>query len=393
MQGHLCAKLALRIKESGPMTFKDFMEAALYAPGLGYYVSGKEKWGRGGDYITSLDVSPVFGLAMATQVWEMWLVMGSPRRFTVIEAGGGRGWLTGWMLDAFSRRYPELFEAVEAVIIEKNPDAASRGILPEFANKVSFCDDIFEAVGRSDVSIRSAPYPKASGRFEGVVISNELMDSIPFHRVIKRNGSLKEIYVGIEDGRFIEVAKEPSTKRLGEHFSRLGIELSEAQRGEVSLGACDWIRGVGEKMARGFVVTIDYGASARLLYGEVKDGSVLCYYRHTVNSDPYRNVGEQDITCMVDFSSLKATGLEAGLEVSGFTAQRNFLLGLGVLDELKEIAEPSAGVYGDIVHNQGIKELIMPGGIGDTMKALVQRKGVPASMLAGFSFKDTQGQI
>lgn len=377
MQGRLAAELALRIKKSGPITFKDFMEAALYAPGLGYYVSGKDRWGPGGDYITSLDVSPVFGLAMAKQVHEMWLVMGSPRRFTVVEAGGGRGWLTGWMLDAFSRRYQGLFEALEAVIIEKNPEAAKKGILPEFADKVSFRGDINES----------------GGRFEGVVISNELMDSLPFHRVIKRNGRLKEIYVGIEDGRFIETEGEPSTKRLGENFSRLGFELPEGGRGEVSLLARDWIRGVAERLTRGFVVTVDYGASARLLYGEAKDGSVLCYYRHTVNSDPYRNIGEQDITCMVDFSSLKAAGLECGLEVSGFTAQRNFLLGLGVLDELKEVAEPSVRVYGDIVHNQGIKELIMPGGIGDTMKVLAQRKGVPASALGGFSFKDTQGQI
>jgi len=377
LQGRLAAELALRIKEYGPITFKDFMEAALYAPGLGYYVSSKDKWGPGGDYITSLDVSPVFGLAMGKQVHEMWLVMGSPRRFTMIEAGGGRGWLTGWMLDAFSRRYPGLFEAVEAIIIEKNPEAAKKGILLEFADKVSFCDDIGEAVGR----------------FEGVVISNELIDSLPFHRVIKRNGRLKEIYVGIEDGRFIETEGEPSTRRLGENFSRLGFELPEGGRGEVSLLARDWIRGVAERLTRGFVVTIDYGAAARLLYGEARDGSVLCYYRHTVNSDPYRNVGEQDITCMVDFSSLKATGLECGLEVSGFTSQRNFLLGLGVLDELKEVIEPSVRVYGDIVHNQGIKELIMPGGIGDTMKVLAQRKGVPSSALGGFSFKDTQGQI
>ena len=114
----------------------------------------------------------------------------------MIEAGGGRGWLTGWMLDAFSRRYPGLFEAVEAVIIEKNPEAAKKGILPELADKVSFRGDINES----------------TGRFEGVVISNELIDSLPFHRVIKKNGRLKEIYVGIEDGRFIEVEGEPSTK-------------------------------------------------------------------------------------------------------------------------------------------------------------------------------------
>ena len=79
--------IVARIRSPGALTFRDFMDAALYPPQHGYYRSHREKMGREGDYLTSPEVSPIFGVLLGRQLREMWQGMGEPRRFDVVEAG------------------------------------------------------------------------------------------------------------------------------------------------------------------------------------------------------------------------------------------------------------------------------------------------------------------
>ena len=119
----------------------------------------------------------------------------------------------------------------------------------------------------------------------------------------------------------------------------------------------------------------------------------MCHRRHTINANPYINIGSQDITTHVDFTGLVKSGASAGLELTGFTTQKNFLLGLGILEELKPATELGVGDIEKVTHNRAIAELIMPGGMGDTFKVLVQHKGIDPPVLKGFSFKEMSSYL
>lgn len=356
-----------RIAEKGPMTFAGFMAAALYEPGLGYYSSGRKTWGPGGDYITSLDVSPAFARALARQVIEFWELLGSPPSFELIEAGAGRGWLAMGVIDYIKDSSPAMYRALRARLVEQG--GAHNGA----PDKASWHRSI-EELGPIEA---------------GCIISNELIDAFPVHRVEYVGGQFNELYVDCDGGVFFEKAGPLSDNALGEYFRKAGIEPFEGLKTEVNLEAGRWIKKAAALLGRGFVLTIDYGAPARELYSpERKGGSLHCHFRHTLNDDPFANIGEQDMTAHVDFTTLALSGKEAGLELTGFTTQKNFLLGLGILEELREPASLGAEGMEEVNFNRAIGALISPGGMGDTFKVMVQHKGMERPRLRGFSFKD-----
>ena len=355
------------IAEKGPIPFTSFMEAALYSPEAGYYTSGREAWGPEGDYITSLDVSPVFGRTIAKQVAECWEALGSPSSFELIEAGAGRGWLSCTILDHARDICPGFYDAMTVRLVERagGPEGFVSG-------KVSWHRELDEI----------APVEAA------LVLSNELIDSFPVHRVCFSGGKLKELFVDFNGESFIEKEGPLSDEALESYFERAGVAPFEGMKTEVNLEAGRWIRKASSLFSRGFVVTIDYGTAARELYSLERGSSLHCHFRHKLNDNPFVNVGEQDITTHVDFTTLSLGGIEAGLAVTGFTTQKNFLLGLGVLDELKTPASLGADGVEEVNFNRAVGQLISPGGMGDTFKVLVNHKGVERPRLKGFSFKD-----
>ena len=281
--------------------------------------------------------------------------MGSPDRFDIVEVGAGRGWLTRGVLETARERYPEFFAALRATAVEKN---------------VALLGGSFEG----DVTFHST-LAEVKGPVKGCIFSNELLDAIPFHRVVMREG-LKEVYVGLEDGRLVDVEGALSTPDLARYFDRLGVTLSPGRHAEVSLGALQWIKEAGALLEEGYVLSIDYGMEATRLYSPERLPTLMCHRRHTTNDDPYRDVGAQDITAHVDFSSVHRAGEEEGLATVGYTTQTYFMMGLGLDEELMVLGEdPDADDVVKIRHNQGIKELIMPGGMGETFKVLLQSKG------------------
>lgn len=361
----LAQEIAAEIRQGGPVTFARFMEMALYLPGKGYYASGKGPWGPEGDYITSIDVSSVFARTLAKGLKEMWEALGSPSPFVFVEAGAGRGWLTRGVLETLRDISPALSEAVVPRLVERSGGR-------------------FEAPSGASWHSGLTEVPSFSS---GCILSNELIDSFPVHRVEFSGGELRELYVSIGAGGFTEVPGPLSTGELESYFAENGIALFEGMRTEVNLEAARWIGKAGGLMERGFIVTIDYGLPAVELYSPERKGSLMCHYRHTVNCDPFVNVGEQDITAHVDFTALANEGRRHGLEVTGFTTQKNFLIGLGILDELKPPPEGSPGLE-ELNHNRALARLISPGGMGDTFKALVQHKGISRPELRCFSFRD-----
>ncbi|MBI5048838.1 MAG: SAM-dependent methyltransferase [Deltaproteobacteria bacterium] len=404
ISGHpdLISEIKTQIQKKGVITFAEFMDIALYWPQKGYYTSDRIKWGKNGDYLTNIDVSPVFGKLLAFQLNQMWQILDCPPQFTIVEIGAGRGNLLLQIKNTLEGSYPDFYKIVDFKLVDISP---VRGPWVKSINQtLGNSNDVASSNGTNPVSIKNPTLSSPDGYFEktsfhtameeikqnitGCIISNELIDAFPAHRIIQDNGRLKEIYVGYKDEGFVEITGELSNKSLNGYLERLEITLEQGQRTEVNLRAIDWIKSVGALLNRGFIVTIDYGLPARELFRPGRNGSIQCHYRHTMNDNPFQMIGYQDITSKVDFTSIAMAGKDVGLEITGFTTQSYFLIGIGILEQFKEIGELGINNLDTFRWNQGIKELMLPGGMGDDFKVLIQHKDVESPILKGFSFKD-----
>ena len=421
----LLSEIKSRIRERGPITFAEFMDLALYSPDGGYYcgkggensikaeategglptseggrgslggASEPTPWGPAGDYFTSLDMGPIFPRLVAKEVYNMYSGFGSPAEFHIIEVGAGRGLLGLGLLDTARERYPDLYSALTLSLVEKGGLRAGSTEPEDGAGGAEGGGVEDDLSGTSKVTwyrdISEVPGP-----ITGVILSNELIDSFPVHRLTSRKGSLKEIYVGLDEsesntGTLTDIIGPPSTEALGCYLERLGVRLEDNQRIEVSLDLEGWVDTVSKKLERGYVMTIDYGLPAAELFSPDRPGTLICHFEHTLNDDPYINIGTQDITTHADFTTLNLLSLNSGMSLGGFTTQGSFFIGVGIEDEYMDMGEMTTADIDAITNNRALKALVMPGGMGDTFKVMVHCKGVGEGgkeSLKGFSFRE-----
>jgi SAM-dependent MidA family methyltransferase len=357
------------IRERGPLTFEHFMEMALYDPAFGYYRSGKSRIGRKGDFFTSSHLHPAFGAMIGRQVEEMWRLMGEPAGFTIVEPGPGEGRVCGDMLGYLKDK--ECFSALSYFLVEPDPGMKKRqkALLAGFSE-----------------TVRWYPSMEEIGKVGGCIFSNELIDAFPVHLVVMGD-SLQEIYVGFDGKGFRELPGPLSTPALEEYFRENGVTVSKGYRTEVNLRSKGWLNSANEILREGFILTIDYGYTARDYFSEERDrGTLMCYYRHRLSEDPFEHIGDQDITAHVNFSALRKWGEAIGLKTTGFTSQGAFLVSLGIHEEIEKMASAPH----DFAFELGrIKSLILPGGMGESHMVLAQYKGGGNPVLKGFSIKNS----
>ncbi len=363
------------ITEQGPMTFARFMELALYHPQWGYYTrpldeDDRPRIGWAGDFYTSSDVHAVLGWALAKQLAEVDAALGHPAQFTVVEVGPGKGLLARDILQSCAASFPSFFERLHFVLIDRSPrhQAAQREILAPW-------------VGNGRVAWRESIVGCEPASLVGVVLSNELLDALPVHRVGMIDGTLCEEYVGLLDDKFCTKPGPLSTPALAAYFDRLGITLPNGARTEVNLQALDWMREVALRLTQGLVITIDYGHTALDLYGpERAQGTLRSYAKHQVAATPLEAVGRQDLTSHVDFTSVAQAGEQAGLSGTGFTNQMSFLMSMGVESYCAALPEDGPELL-------AIAQLMRPHGMGTTFKLLLQQKGLPKTNWQGLTHR------
>ena len=250
-------RLVRRIQLEGPITFADWMRAALYDPDDGYYCRGDlERWGRKGDYRTSPERSALFAATFARYFARLYEEMGQPSQWTILEAGSGGGHFVQVVLQTLNRHFPQVFAATRYVVDEVSLNARERcrEMTSEFGQRVQFGE-----VG----SVAVDP---------GVIFSNELLDALPIHRVTVSEGELREFFVDVNsDGKFQWILKSPSSGKLQDYLDLCGIRLSEGQIAEVSLEVEDWFNKASSSLKRGYVVSVDYGSKAHELYSSSRD--------------------------------------------------------------------------------------------------------------------------
>jgi SAM-dependent MidA family methyltransferase len=334
--------LLQRIWREGPISFADFMEAALYDPREGYYSRGAPI-GEGGDFVTSPALSPAFAATIARVFARDAPEIPGPLDFVEVGAGEGR------FLDDFSRALvrdsPEVAARTRVTAVERSPAAraalAARGF---------------------------QTFPELPGRpVRGWIFANELYDALPVARVRGTESGLEEIRVGREGGRFVWTAA-PASGELGEYLARFGTALEPGQLAEIRPGAEDLHRRLARLLERGRLVLFDYGHRARTLYHPLarRGGTLAVHSGGTRGGEPLERPGEQDLTAHVNWDELVAIGEEEGLAIEGPVRQGRFLTRAGVFD-----------FAGNEAEKWRVYRLVDPAGPGDEISALVQSRAMP----------------
>jgi SAM-dependent MidA family methyltransferase len=357
-------------KANGAIAFDRFMEMALYAPGLGYYVAGSRKFGEQGDFITSPEVSPLFAQCVARQVDPILKALPGG---DLLEFGAGSGLLAADLLAALEQldRLPGSY-----VILEVSPELRTR----QLETLQSRVPHLLSLVRWLEVM--------PSG-FSGVVFANELLDAMPASRFRITDGVIEESFVVLDGDELKESFGRPVTpglERAVERIVRTQGDLPSGYVSEINLRQSAWITALAKAMVRGVVLLIDYGYSgAEYYHPQRSQGTLMCHYRHRAHGDPFRWVGLQDITTQVDFTALARSAVEAGFRLGGYTTQAHFLIANG-LDSLLADSDPNdLSRHMSLV--QGVKRLTLPSEMGERFKVLGLLKGLDIT-LQGFGLRD-----
>lgn len=351
-----------RIHEEGPISFHDFMEMALYYPEKGYYASAQNKIGKTGDFYTSSNLTPAFGAMIGRQIEEMRDISGS-NDFTIVEYGAGTGLLCHDILN-YLKNNKQLYDQLNYCIIEKSAIMRQKQ-KAHLHEKVSWHNAIGHIPG-----------------ITGCILSNELLDNFSVHQVVMED-ELMEVFVDYKNS-FVELLR-PAKKELKDYLDELNVVLPKGYRTEINLEATEWIKEIAESLQKGYVITIDYGYPSNELYSQRRSaGTLVCYNKHTVNDNPYIDIGEQDITTHINFSALDHYGTKNGLVFCGLTNQANFLLALGFKDYLRKTlsAEGGQDVMSMVKKESFITHTLLMD-MGLKFKVLIQQKGIEKKHLSG----------
>jgi SAM-dependent MidA family methyltransferase len=355
------ALIAERVRTLGSIDFAEFMTLALYHPRYGYYLACDPSL----DYQSSPNVHPVFGAALARQLAAFWRALEEPPRFDVFEAGAGDGRLAGDVLRYLRQAEPQLYAALRYVI----QDAAYAHRDPS---------RLLEDAGLSSDKVTVATDLPAAGSIEGCILSNELLDALPFRRVRRRAGRLYELRVGLDGERFVDVEAPPAAA-IEAYFDALGLLPGEGCDAEVLLETPRWLASAAGALRRGYLLTLDYGYEAAALYAAWRRrGTLLTFYRHTSGDDPYVRIGRQDITASVDLTTLRRAGEAAGLQTIFDMSQTEWLAQLGIGEALARPQQASE-VEAFYALRRAVIELTDASGLG-RIRVLAQAKDAPGEI-------------
>lgn len=347
----------------GWISFARYMELALYAPGLGYYVAGAAKLGKAGDFITAPELSPLFGATLALQVAELLSKTGG----RVMELGAGSGRLAADLLAGLQAQdcLPQRYQ-----ILEISPDLAGRQretlgrLVPDLLERVEWIDALPQA-------------------FSGVILANEVLDALPIHLLVWGKNGVCERGISLERGSFgwSERPLAPGPLRS----AAAGIAVGAPYLAEVSVAVPALVGALGAALERGVLLFIDYGfGHAEYYHPQRSQGTLMCHYRHRAHGDPLFLPGLQDITAHVDFTAVAEAGIDAGLKLLGYTTQAQFLVNAGITQLLQKDSPQHVQTYLPAV--AAAQKLLSPAEMGELFKVIALGRGiegVPSGFVRG----------
>jgi SAM-dependent MidA family methyltransferase len=303
------------IEREGPIPFSRFMEEALYHPEMGYYSTGKPFRGEG-DFYTGPSLHPLFGWTVA----RFLISRGGP--WTVLEIGPGKGFLASDILDYLSFREPKIYRKTRYLILEKSPALRAQGerLLSPHSERVEW----LESLPRS---------------FSGVILANEVLDSFAFDRFVRETDGWSMMMVALGDP--FSWTKAPARE---DALALLPDNAPEGFIYDLSVEAISFLAECASCLEGGYMLVIDYGYPRAVLFSSYPQGTLTCYYKHTVSNDPFERVGNQDITYFLDWDIFRLSAARSGLTEEFFVSQAEFLMSSGIHLILSEMETAHSGL-------------------------------------------------
>jgi len=335
----------------GKISFADYMQHCLYAPGLGYYSAGSQKLGQHGDFTTAPEISPLFSRTLAQHIRD---VFKQTDQANIIEFGAGSGKMAIDILTELESQQslPDTYFIIEASAdLRDRQEQSIHASLPHLADRV-----VWLAV--------------LPNNFTGVIVANEVCDAMPVHCLQFNNKVITERYIENAEAGLQWCEGELSQPSLQQAATEIQAMIGESDYlTEVNLAATAWLSSLAESLDQGAIFIIDYGYPKTSYYHPQRsNGTLMCYYQHQGHDNPLILQGLQDITAHVDFTALAQTAIDNGLDVEGFQSQADFLLAGGIT-ELSSSAE-HLNELDHLRHASEIKQLTLPSAMGENFKVL-----------------------
>lgn len=362
------------IAAKGLISFRRFMEMALYQPGLGYYFSGK--FGLGGDFVTAPELGSLFARCLARSSAG---VLAEISGADILELGAGSGAMAADLLSELERleRLPQRY-----LILETSPGFKARQV----ERLAAMPDRLAEKVVWLDT------WPE---NFTGVVLANEVLDAMPVEQFRIGAAGIEQVCTQWEQGQLRDSLRPASPQleaQVGAIEQDMGRPLPHGYQSELNTWLIPWFQSLATALVRGACVLIDYGYPRREYYSaERASGTLVCHYRHRAHADPYWHPGLQDISVFVDFTAVTEAATCAGFALEGYTSQAQFLLSNG-LDQVILAAMETATPVERLKLSQQAKKLTLPGEMGEKFRVIGFSKGLNAP-LRGFARNDQSNRL
>jgi len=344
------------IKAQGCISFAHYMQLALYAPGLGYYVAGSHKLGAAGDFVTAPLISPLFSACIAQQASEVFL----PIAGDILELGAGTGQMAVDILQTLNQcnQLPSHYYILE---ISPHLRACQQQKLQEAG-----VDTLTNVIWLDQL-------PRA---FRGIIIANEVLDAMPVQRFLVTDEGFAPWGVGLNPQGFFQwqllAAADMAWQVSLQQYQQAALEkMPVGYTSEINCALPAFIASLSDCLQQGAILLIDYGFERTQYYmPQRSEGTLMCHYRHHAHDDPFFYPGLQDITAHVDFTAVMEAALAQGLQVAGFATQAQFLLALGLLEEAqKQLAH--ADKITQLRISQQLQQLTAPHEMGELFKVVL----------------------
>jgi SAM-dependent MidA family methyltransferase len=375
----LAQAIHARIQTEGPIPFSQYMEMALYEPGLGYYSAGLQKFGEGGDFVTAPQLGDVFARCLAGQIGQLGETLDE---YEIIEAGAGTGVLAADLLKALENDHPPArYRILErSAHLRQVQTETLQQAVPHWMDRISW-------LGEPPVD-----------SWQGVFLANEVLDALTVERFCLDAGGIKQMCVSGEPGGFSWIrgdCPQLLQKQVQALFTSLGQTPPDGYCSELNASLPAWLEAVTGSMKNGIALLIDYGYTRRDYYQpRRRDGTLICHYQHRAHNDPFLWPGLNDISASVDFTALAEAAGACGLDVSGYTTQAMFLLGCGLENILAQTTSLSERQRLKV--NNQVRSLTLPGEMGERFQVMALSRGIDPDLsenLAGFALSDLRYRL
>ncbi len=375
----LATAIRAKISLNGPIPFSEYMEMALYEPGLGYYSAGLQKFGQGGDFVTAPQLGNVFARCLARQIGQ---VGADLKQYEIIEAGAGSGVLAADLLKTLQDNHPPTrYRILERSAHLRQVQKETLGqSVPQWMDRISWLNE-----------------PPQSD-WQGVFLANEVLDALTVERFCIESDGFSQLQV-VDGADGFEWFNGPCPSNMQAQIQALLSTLehrpSAGYCSEINTSLSAWLRAVSTSMQKGLALFIDYGYTRRDYYqAQRRNGTLICHYQHRAHNDPFNWPGLTDISASVDFTALAEAADVCRLEVSGYTTQAMFLLACG-LDKVLAGTESLPERERLQINNQ-VRSLTLPGEMGERFQVMALSRGLDqdlSSDLQGFSLTDLRYRL